>query len=93
MDDVEHVGHALGGVVHVALEVHQGGLLLQDAVPVAFLHGVHEGFLVLVALSDEHVVPDADDIGHEGNHVGGLPDGLAVGNLGFLLVQVLDGEP
>ena len=93
VDDVQHVGHALGGVVHIALEVHQRGLLLQDAVPVALLHGVHEGLLVLVALADEHIVPDADDVGHEGHHVGGFPDGLAVGDLGLLLVQVLDLRP
>ena len=37
MDDVQHVGHALGGVVHVALQVDQGGLLLQNAVLVALL--------------------------------------------------------
>ena len=90
VDDVQHVRHALGGMVHVALQVHQGGLLLQNAVPVALLHRVHEGLLVLVALADEHVVPDADDLGHEGHHVGGLPDSLAVGDLALLLVQVLD---
>ena len=92
MDDVQHVRHALGGVVHVALQVHQGGLLFQNAVPVALLHGIHEGLLVLVALADEHVVPDTDDVGHEGDHVGGLADGLAVGDLALLLVQVLDGQ-
>ena len=30
VDDMEHVSHALSGMVHVALEVYQGGLLLQD---------------------------------------------------------------
>ena len=86
---MQHIGHALGGVIHVALQVHQGGLLLQNAVAIAFLHGVHEGGLILVALADEHVVTDADDVGHEGHHVGRLADGLAVGDLGLLLVQVL----
>ena len=42
-----------------------------------------------MTLADEHVVPDADDVGHEGHHVGGLADGLAVGDLGLLLVQIL----
>ena len=90
MDDVQQVRHGLGGVVHVALEVDQGGPLLQDALFIALVQGVHEGLLVFVALLDEHIVPDADDIGHEGDHVGGFPDGLAVGDLALLLVQVLD---
>ena len=90
MDDVQHVGHALGGVVDVALEVDQGGLLLQHAVLVALGHGVHHLVHVGVALADVHVVPDADDVGHEGDHVGGLADGLAVGDLALALVQVLD---
>ena len=90
VDDVQHVGHALSGVVHIALQVHQGGTLLQNAVPVALGHGVHEGLLILVALTDEHIVPDADDVGHEGDHVGGLTDSLAVGDLALLLVQILD---
>ncbi len=76
-------------MVHVALQVHQGGLLLQDTVAVAFLHGVHKGLLILVALADEHIIADADDVGHEGHHVRGLADGLAVGDLGLLLVEVL----
>ena len=86
---MQHVGHALGGVIHVALQVHQSGLLLQNAVTIAFLHGVHEGLLILVALADEHVVTDTDDVGHEGHHVGSLTDGLAVGDLGLLLIQIL----
>ena len=90
VDDVQHVGHALGGVVDVALQVDQGGLLLQNAVPVALGHGVHHVVLIGVALADVHVVPDADDVGHEGDHVGGLADGLAVGDLALALVQVLD---
>ena len=32
VDDVQHVGHALGGVVDVALQVDQGRLLLQHPV-------------------------------------------------------------
>ena len=40
VNDVQHVGHALGGVVDIALQVDQGGLLLQNAVLVALSHGV-----------------------------------------------------
>ena len=89
MDDVQHIGHALGGVIHIALEVHQRGALLQNAVPVALLQSVHKGLLILVALTDIHIVPDADDIGHEGHHIGRFTDGLAVGDLRLLLVQHL----
>ena len=42
-----------------------------------------------MALTDEHIVADADDVGHEGDHGSGLADGLAVSDLGLLLVQVL----
>ena len=37
VDHVEHIRHTLGRVVHIALEVHQRGPLLQNAVPVALL--------------------------------------------------------
>ena len=65
------------------------GLLLENAVAVALLQSVHERLLVLVALMDVHIVADADDVGHEGDHVGRLADGLAVGDLGLLLVEDL----
>ena len=42
-----------------------------------------------VALADVHVIADSDDVCHEGDHVGGLTNGLAVGYLGFALVQIL----
>ena len=90
MDHVEHICHALGWVVHIALEVHQRGPLLQNAVPVAFIQGIHKGFLIFVTLTDEHIVPYADDVRHEGHHVGGFPDGLAVGDLRLLFVQILN---
>ena len=90
VDHVEHIRHTLGRVVHIALEVHQRGPLLQNAVPVAFIQGIHKGFLIFVTLTDEHIVPDADDVRHEGHHVGGFPNGLAVGDLRLLFVQILN---
>ena len=89
VDDMEHIGHALGGMVHIALQVDQSGSLLQNAVTVAVFQSVHEGLHVLVALTDVHIVTDADDISHEGDHVGGLTDGFAVGDLRLLLIQNL----
>ena len=82
MDHVEHIRHTLGRVVHIALEVHQRGPLLQNAVPVAFIQGIHKGFLIFVTLTD--------DVRHEGHHVGGFPNGLAVGDLRLLFVQILN---
>ena len=90
VDHVEHIRHALGWVVHIALEVYQRGPLLQNAVPVAFIQGIHKGFLIFVTLTDKHIIPDADDVRHEGHHVGGFPNGLAVGDLRLLFVQILN---
>ena len=89
VDDVEHIGHALGGMVDVALEVDERRALLEDTVAVALFERVDEGLLILVALADEHIVADADDVSHEGDHVGGLTHGLAVGDLAHLLVEHL----
>ena len=89
VDDVQHVRHALRRMVDVALEIDQRGALFEHAVAPAFLnrrgHRAHVG----VALADVHVVADADDVGHEGNHVRGFAHGFAVGDLGFALVEVL----
>ena len=87
VDDVQHIGHALRRMVDVALQVDERRTLLKNAVAVAFLQSVHERLLVLMALMDVHIVADADDVGHEGDHVGRLTDRLAVGNLGLLLVE------
>ena len=89
VDHMEHICHALSGVIHVALQVHQRGLLLQHAVTIAFLHSVHEGLLILMTLADEHIVTDTDHICHEGDHVGSLTDSLAVGDLRGLFIQIL----
>ena len=89
LDEVEHVGGGLGGVVGVGLQGDQGRTVVQDAVVVGLLHGLGDLGHVGVALADVHVVADADDVSHEGDHGSGLADGLAVGDLGLLLVQVL----
>ena len=86
---MQHVGHALRRMVDVALQVDQSRSLLEDAVAVALFEGVHEGLLILVTLMDEHIVADADDVGHEGDHVRRFADGLAVGDLRLLLVEHL----
>lgn len=77
------------GVVDVALEVDQSGPLLQHSGIMPLPHSVGDGVHIGVALADIHIVPDTDDVRHKGDHVGGLPDGLAVGDLALALVQVL----
>ena len=86
---MQHVGHALRRMVNIALQVDERGSLLENAVAVALFQSVHERLLVLVALMDVHIVADADDISHEGNHVGRFTDRLAMGDLGLLLVEDL----
>ena len=46
-----------------------------------------------VPLADVHVIADADDIGHEGDHIGGFAYRLAVGDLRLALVEILHAEP
>ena len=79
----------LGRMVAVALQVDDRRPLRQDAVLVARARptAATSGH-VLVALADEHVVADADDLGQEGDHVGGLAHRLAVRDLRLALVEV-----
>ena len=89
MDDMVEISHSLGRVVDVALEVDEGRLLLEDAVLIALFESVRDLLLIGMALADVHIVADADDVSHKGDHVGGLADGLAVGDLALALVQIL----
>ena len=92
MDDLFHIRHTLGRMVDIALQVDQGRLLLQDPVLIALSHGVRDKLLVSMPLPDVHVIADSDHVRHKGNHVGGFPDCLAMGDLALLLVQVLHGK-
>ena len=89
VDEVEHVGRGLRGVIGVGLQGDERGTVIQNAVLVSLLHGLGDLGHVGVALADVHVVADADDVGHEGDHVGRLTDRLAMGDLGLLLVEDL----
>ena len=53
---------------------------------------IHHLMHVGVALADVHIVADADHVRHEGDHVGRLAHGLAVGHLALALVKVLHGQ-
>ena len=86
---MQHIGHALRRMVDIALQVHQRGTLLENAVTVALFQRIHERLLIFVALMDVHVVADADDVGHERDHVGRFADGLAVGDLRLLFIEHL----
>ena len=80
-DDVESVCHGLRRVVDVALEIDESRALLEDAVFKALFDGVDDLVHIGVALADVHIVADADDVGHEGDHVCRLADGLPVRDL------------
>ena len=86
---MKHICHYLRGMVNVALKVYKGRLLLQDAILMTLGNGIHHFVHVGVSFANVHIIPDADDIGHEGDHVGCLADRLAVGDLGLALVQIL----
>ena len=90
VDEVEQVGRRLRGVVGVGLQRDERGTVVEDAVGVGLRHGLRDLLHVRVALADELVVTDADDISHEADHRGGLAHGLAVGDLRLGLVEVLE---
>ena len=79
-------------MVGVGLQGDEGRAVVEHAVLVGLVDGLGDLGHVGVALADVHVVTDADDVGHEGDHRGGLADGLAVGDLGLALVEVLELE-
>jgi len=92
VDQMLQVGHRLGGVVQVALQVDQGRALFENAVRKTLRDGVGHRFHVGVAFADVHVVANPDDIGHKGDHVRSLPDRLAMRDLRLALVQVLNSQ-
>ena len=79
-------------MVGVGLQGDQRGTVVENAVGVCLLDGLGDLGHIGVAGTDVHVVADTDDVGHEGNHGSGLANGLAVGDLGLLLVQILELE-
>jgi len=87
---LHQVGHALGGVVHIALQVDHVRSLLQNPGIEPVFHGGGHLLHVSVTRAQENVVADADELGEEGDHVGRLAHGLAVGDLRSALVQVLN---
>ena len=89
VDAMQHVRHALRRVVDIALEVDQRGLLFEHARLVALGHGVDDVVHIRIALADVHIVADADDVGHEGDHVRGLAHRFAVRDLALALVEIL----
>ena len=83
------VGESLSGMVDVALQVDQSGLLLQHSVLVALFESVRDLFLICVTFAYVHIVADAHYICHKADHVGCLAHRLAVGYLAFALVEIL----
>jgi len=89
--DLEQIGQGLGGMVDIALEVYDCGPLVQDPFCKALVDCGRDLAHIAVAFAQEHVIADADRLGKEGDHGRGLAHGLAVGDLGFDLIQL--GEP
>ena len=89
MDDVEHICHTLCRMVNIALKVYKSWSLLKNTIFISLCYSIHKFFLVGVTFSDVHVVTDTDYISHEGYHVSGLTNSLAMSDLGFLLIQIL----
>ena len=56
VDEVEHVGRGLRGVIGVGLQGDKRGTVIQNAVLVSLLHGLGDLGHVGVALADVHVV-------------------------------------
>ena len=75
-------------MIEVALEVDHTWPLVQHALLEALLHRARHLAHVAVALAEIHVVADPDDLGQERDHVRRLAHGLAMGDLGFALVEV-----
>ena len=93
MDQVQRIGHALGRMVDIALKVDKRRDLLEHAVAVTLAHRLGNLMHIGVALADVHIIADTDNIGHEGDHVRRLADRLAVRDLRFALVEVLNLQP
>ena len=81
VDDMKHVCHTLRRMVNVALQVYKGRPLFQHTVAFSVLDGLGDFFHISVALADIHIVTDADDVRHEGHHVGRLTYGLTMSDL------------
>jgi len=92
VDEVAEIGGGLSGVILIALQVDDAGLLRKNALFLALLASLGDLELVLVALTKEEIITDADDLSHEGEHGSGLTDSLTVGDLALGLVHIKDRE-
>ena len=93
LHEVREIGQTLGGMVEIRLQVEHGRPLQQHALAMACGHRRRHLALVRVALTQEHVVPDADDLGEEADHRGRLAHRLAVRDLRRGLIQLLRHQP
>ncbi len=75
-------------MIQITLKVHQGRALCQYSVGMAFRDGVCHLFHISMPLSRIHIVPNANYFGKEGDHIGSLPHGLAMSDLGLHFIQL-----
>ena len=86
------VGHRLGRVVDVALQIDQSRTLRQNAIGKTVVERSANFTHVGVTSTEEHVVADTDRISAEGNHVSGFANGFTVGDLRLAFVEILLAE-
>ena len=87
------IGHGLGGVINIALQIHQRRALRQYALCKPVIKRCADFAHVGIPGTKEHVVANPDHVCTEGNHVGGFAYRFAVSDLRFPFVQVLLGQP
>ena len=89
---MNQIRQALRRMVNVALQIDHVGPLMQHALLKTFLHRGRHFAHVTVPLAEIHVIADADDLGHERNHVRRLAHRFAVRDLRFFLVQIREAQ-
>ena len=62
---MEGIGHGLGGVIDIALQIHQRRPLGQNPLLVPLMHRPGHFFHVSVACTQVDVITDSDDLGQK----------------------------
>ncbi len=76
-------------MIRVRLKGNKCRTMVEDAISIRLRDGLRDLLHVGIALADELVIPDANHVSHKADHCSGLTHGLAVGDLGLALVEIL----
>ncbi len=93
VDQMERIGHRLGRVVDIALEVDDGGPLRKDAFTVSLVDRGRHFLLISMAFTQVDVIADPDHFCEKRDHCGGFPNGFPMGYLRLLFIQILYRQP